>query len=180
MKLIPDESVQGLQRIVITAVWGLGTLLLGTLVIAAIGLLLGVSRLTPLGIGGGLVVLVLAGVVALIVWRRQTPSDGSRQSSWTDMVGRNKIAPDSPPSATPSKVASTRIPKSTAKPTSSTPRVEAGSSAAKYKGQFNRELEAGNFDAAERIVTQMESLPGEDQWCANARRRLQFKRARQS
>lgn len=162
MKLIPDESVQGLRRILVTALWGLGTLLLGTLVIAAVGLLLGVSSLTPLGIWSGLAVLVLACVVTWIVWR-QAPSGGSRRSSWAD-----EIQPLPP---RPLKPRDTRIP---------TPPPTAPPTAAEYKRRFNKELEAGNLDAAERIVAEMDPLPGEGDWCANARRRLQFKRARRS
>lgn len=176
MKLLPEESVKGLHRIMITAIWGVGTLLLGTLIVALVGLLLGVSNLTPLGMEGALVVVVLACVVALIVWRRLAPRGAGRQSSWATRVQRNKMAADNAPSATPS----IRKDAPTAKSSASKLQIEDAPSAAECKRRFNIQLEAGNFDAAEQIVAEMETRPDESQWCANARRRLQFKRARRN
>ena len=174
MRLIPDDALTGLQRALVTAIWGLGTLLLGTLVIVIIDLLFQVSGHTSLGVWGGAGVVLLAGVVAFITWRRygRGGHDRPRGGGWRD---RRPVAVRPPP--VPAKPAGTRTPPPSERATPPTP-IDAAHGVAEAKRRFHTALEAGQLDRAEQIVAEIEAFPDEHQWCANARRRIQFARDR--
>jgi hypothetical protein len=185
MKLIPDDVAENLQRGLVTAIWGIGTLLLGTLVIAILGILFDVSGSTSLGMWGAVMVMVLTGIVALIAWRRYGQISGGWKRNEADKIqAKSKLVEIQPP-AERSMRPSMQIP-SPASTLGSGMSIKATrdsgglrpNGVSEYKLRFYAELEAGNFDTAEQIVSEMEALPDESQWCANARRRLSYERAR--
>jgi len=178
MKLIPDDALQGLQRGLVAAIWGIGTLLLGTLVMVSIELLFEVSGHTSLGIGGGMVVVVVACAVALIVWRRHgRDRRGHKRHGVSDWPERERAVVRPP--AKPAKMG-TRIPPPAEKPEPHTPAARAPHGVTEAKQRFHAALEAGHFATAEQIVSEIETFPDESQWCANARRRIHFARTRRS
>ena len=87
-----EETVHSLRRIVTTGAVAAALLLVGAVVLLALNLLFQVSRFSPFGLWGVVAVLVVAVLVAAIVWVRGPGAFGAyrapRRTLTTDVVFR--------------------------------------------------------------------------------------------
>jgi hypothetical protein len=179
MSLIPDDTLASLQRLLVAAIWGIGTLLLGVLVIVLIELLFQVSGHTSLGLWGGAGVLLLAGAAAFLAWRRYGRKSQGRPPRGVE-AWRDRKSVVVPPPPVPTKQAGKRTPPPAQRPSPPLPTAGGTPDVTEAKRRFHTAIEAGQLDRAEQIVAEIEAVPDERQWCANARRRIQFARDRRS
>jgi len=174
--LFPDESVRTFQRVFVTALTGLGTILLGTLLIWGITLLINVSKSTVLGYWGVATVLVIAGAAAIFAWRGY-PRQNEQPTPVSDWETKEPIfVPPPAPIVDPLPIILHSADEKMHEPRPQSTLLSESS----LKGRFNSMIDNGRLDEAEVILAQSQMMPELKIWHENAQRQLANKRKRLS
>jgi hypothetical protein len=158
--------------------------IVGAIGLVVVAVVLWAASLTPFGLWAGVPVLAAGGAVAYSIWRQgRGMADGSLEqsaalelrapSSWS---GGSLPAGEAPNSSLPRfRLIGSR---GAAVPSARRAVVAAPATADDLKRSFDQALAAGQFDQAERVLGELEVMPGQAEWARRKQRLVRQQRAR--
>jgi hypothetical protein len=166
--------------------------IVGAIGLVVVAIVLWAASLTPFGLWAGLPVIAAGAIVALAVWRQgrggsETPFPHSASLefrapfSWpgrTHQTGAPETSED-PEVARPARVRLIGLPASLISRAHRPVAKEPGPpDADDLKRRFDQAFAARQFDEAERVLTELASMPGQIEWTRRKQRLVRQLRAR--